>query len=402
MSPKCIFLTGAPECNGITWNSQALDGSFLPAIHRFLENRTNDAAGKGLAKDTSASELRPAWRSIPLIRQHLHTGMSQGKAHAPADEAALAFEWHGRSAQHDMDASFFTTTSVSFDSEVNDIQSEPDLPEAESGEDVLSHFYEHSFAVHEDILSSQIAVSPEPLSRLFQSDTSDATGISFYSTEFDSTSFLSTTSPAAQLGNVKASISPISGPISDLRNIPNASYLNSITPQTMTVNLLVGLISVAPSRTIKTRHGGREMEIVEMLVGDETKAGFGINFWLLPTPTNRLHQQADNDLRQVLSGIRPQDIVLVRNAALSSFRGKVFGQSLRKNVTKVNLMYRDIIDSKDERGAYSASDLEQSIHGNDQVAKTKRVKDWVTHFVGPAVNLKFKGAVGIELPPDTQ
>ncbi|KAI9700083.1 MAG: hypothetical protein M1836_002617 [Candelina mexicana] len=402
MSPKCIFLTGAPECNGITWDSQALDGSFLPAIHRFLENRTNDAAGMGLAKDTSASELRPAWRSIPLTRQDLHTGMSQGNAHALADEVALAFEWHGRGAQHDIDASFFTTTSASFHSEVNDIQSEPDLPEAESGEDVLSHFYEHSFAVHEDILSSQIAVSPEPLSRHSQSDTSGVTGISFSSTDFDSTSFLSTTSPAAQLGNLKASISPNSGPISNLRDIPNASYLNSITPQTMTVNLLVGLISIAPPRTIKTRHGGREMEIVEMLVGDETKAGFGINFWLLPTPTNRLHQQGDNDLRQVLSGIRPQDIVLVRNAALSSFRGKVFGQSLRKNVTKVNLMYRDVIDAKDERGAYSASDLEQSIHGNDQVAKTKRVKGWVTRFVGPAVNLKFKGAVGIELPPDTQ
>ena len=86
------------------------------------------------------------------------------------------------------------------------------------------------------------------------------------------------------------------------------------------------------------------MELIEVLAGDEIKSGFTVNFWL-SSP-----QSADGDTRSVLSGLRPQDVVLMRNVALSSFRGMVYGQSLRKEMTKVHLLYRDRIDRTDVGG----------------------------------------------------
>ncbi|KAI9717126.1 MAG: hypothetical protein M1812_004874 [Candelaria pacifica] len=403
MPSNHIFLTGAPDRNGLTYKSEVLYGSFLPSFNRFIESRTARGDKFDTPKDVSASELRPVWRSIPLYRKHLPTGISQAGAYNAAERAPINFEEQAPDVQQDTSTSFFTTTSVSFSSEAVGAESEPDMPSsAETDEEVLSQFYEHSFAVHEGIQSSQIAVPPEPISQNLQVDTSDLIDTSFHSTDSDSTSFLISSSPILHYCSRTTPTVPNSGPITDLKHVPNAPYLNSITPQTMTVNLLVGIISIAPPRTIKTRRGGREMEIVEMLVGDETKAGFGMNFWLLPTSTEKTRQLGDNGLRQMLSQLRPQDIVLVRNAALSSFRGKVFGQSLRKNMTKLDLMYRDIVDSQDEQGAYSPRSLERDTVGDSQVAKAKRVRNWVSQFVGPGVKPKSEGAIRKELPPNTQ
>lgn len=142
------------------------------------------------------------------------------------------------------------------------------------------------------------------------------------------------------------------------------------------------------------------MELIEVLVGDETKSGFAINFWLSSL------QSAEGDMRDVLSRLRPQDVVLVRNVALSSFRGKVYGQSLRKEMTKVHLLYRNRIDRTDVGGCYNAADLADGII-HPQVEKTKNVREWVLRFVGagPGPKAKAKGrieAVREVLPPDTQ
>lgn len=311
--------------------------------------------------------------------------------------------------QHGTDTSFFTTTSVSFSSDTPGAEPELELASsAETNEEILSQFYEHSFAVHEGMQSSQIALPPKPGSQDSQPDTSNITHSSFYSTDSDSTTFFSSSSEATHYHNMQPSLIPHSGPITNLKSIPNACYLSSINPQTMTVNLLVGLISIAPPRTIKTRRGGREVEIVEMLVGDETKAGFSINFWLQPTPLPVSNPRQpvvdkDKDLRQKLCQLRPQDIILVRNAALSSFQKKVFAQSLRKNMTKLDLMFRNIIDEQDEPGAYSTTHLSQEEECLDaQAVKAKKVREWVTQFVGPAVKPRSRTAAGKELPPDTQ
>jgi hypothetical protein len=177
-------------------------------------------------------------------------------------------------------------------------------------------------------------------------------------------------------------------------------YLNSIHPQTMTVNLIIGIISIPEPRAIKTRRGA-PVELIEVLAGDETKSGFGINFWLSSS------QSAQGDMRSLLSGLRPRDVVLIRNVALSSFRGKVYGQSLRKDMTKVHLLYRNRVDKNDVGGCYSAADLAVDEPAPPQVERTRRVREWVLKFVGAGTaQQKGKGrafeAVKEVLPPDTQ
>jgi hypothetical protein len=183
-------------------------------------------------------------------------------------------------------------------------------------------------------------------------------------------------------------------------DVPNAVYLSSIYPQTMTVNLIVGIISIPEPRAIRTRQGAG-VELIEVLVGDETKSGFGINFWLSSSPS------AHGDTRSILSGLRTRDVVLMRNVALSSFRGEVYGQSLRKEMTKVHLLYRNRVDKNDVGGYYNTADLSGGEPVLPQVEKTRKVREWVLKFVGIGAGpQKGKGpafeASKEVLPPDTQ
>lgn len=170
--------------------------------------------------------------------------------------------------------------------------------------------------------------------------------------------------------------------LSDLRDIPNAAYLRSIIPQTMSVNLVVGIISISQPRTIITRRGGRSVDLVEMLVGDSTRSGFGINIWLPCFQRNNQPVQGEQTLASQVLGLRPQDVVLARTIALSSFNGRVYGSSLRRNMTSLDLLYRNVADADDGRGTYRAQDLEVESIADPQVFKVKKVKDWVMQFVG--------------------
>lgn len=360
MAPKLIFLTGAPEASSLTWGSEAgLLNSFEEPVARFARlNKPLQTTIEGNTQSSSTSV--PYWRSIPLERQHLPTGLSQN---------IWREEYQG--------AQFFATSNI--DNFIGEYSQGEEQASLQSVEDVLTQFYEESYGVHQDIPSSQIdAVSQASIS--FVSD-----GTSYNST-FDSLA-----SPRRELQNI-----PASGQLSNLKDIPNANYLSSINPQTVTVNLVVGLISVPSPRDIKTKRGAN-VNLVELIVGDESKTGFGVNFWL----SNSQNQKGE--MEKILDSLRPQDVVLMRNVALSSFRGRVYGQSLRKDVTKVHLLYRKRIDRTDVGGCYSTADLDSEERGNLQVEKTKRVREWVQMFVGGPVR---KGK-GVEerfrevLPPDS-
>ena len=292
------------------------------------------------------------------------------------------------------ETSFLTSTDFSFTSAVASQDASQATPcSAGEDEDLLSQFYEHSFAVHEDIQSSQV------LDCGSTSDASDLT--SFFDDGDGSSERHDASSPGQQasrtrLGNCL---------VGDVGGIPSAAYLQAITPQTMTVNLVVGIISVPPPRSIKTRRGGRTLGLIEMLVGDDTKAGFGINFWF-----SDLDQKA-SELQSEISQLRPQDIVLAKNIALSSFRGKVYGQSLRRGMTTLDLLYRNPVDASDKPGAFSARELECGENGNDQFSKLHRVKRWVMDFVaGGTIIPRAPNIPGLsrqllevqELPSDTQ
>ncbi|KAL8945514.1 MAG: hypothetical protein Q9222_007939, partial [Ikaeria aurantiellina] len=208
------------------------------------------------SKNVGSSHRPPQWRSLPLVQEHIPTGLTQGTdpefhqfGGCDAGLEAGGGEEEG--------ASFLSAADLSFisGSDVEDVSAREE-EEADEEETVLSRYYEHSFAVHEDISSSAAA------SQSSSSSLND-------STVYDSFAF-----PNAD--DVRQD-RLLSTPVTDLKDIPSAAYLHSINPQTMTVNVLIGIIAIPPARTIITRKDKREVQLVEMIVGDETKAGFGVN-----------------------------------------------------------------------------------------------------------------------------
>jgi len=273
------------------------------------------------------------------------------------------------------------------------------LTDTAGKDSVLSQFYDHSFAVHE---TSELSI---PMS-FSQNSSLQESGV-----WVDSTMTSNESSSSKQDGSGQPSFIPIQGQVGDLQDIPSASYLRSIVPQTVTVNLIVGIITVHPPRRVITRQWKREMDIVEMVVGDETHSGFGVTFWVPPEPERTDNNNSNNDgLGQSLAGLRPRDIVLLRMVGLSSFRERVYGQSLRKGVTQIDLLHRQRVDATDAGGIYGLRRLLNSgCDGEDPVVvKARRVREWIQHFVlvpEPAGGDEAEGMRrmkrGQTLPPDT-
>lgn len=370
MRDSIIFLTGAPDSRTLDWTENgSLFSELLPSF----------GGNQILQQERESSEARAAWRVLPRQAQHLPTGLTQNTPFK---------RWQG----HDTGASFFTCSNISLVSP-EEIHSpwksgEVSVTSTADDEEHLSQFYEHSLAIHEDITSSQLSSHEQTQSNGDIPHLSEDQTDSLHETTLES---IDPSSSPPRLTSIQEI-----GHVTDIIHIPNASYLQRIIPQTMTVNLIVGVIHIGPARPVTTRRAGREMEIVEMLVGDETRAGFSINFWFDPEredgrkrPTN--NNSNDNNLRAALSALRPRDIILARNVALSSFRGRVFGQSLRREITKLHLLYRSPGDTP-----------EKSTHDGNGL-KLKRVRDWVVGFVGPPTRRR-DGLVDKRetLPPDTQ
>ncbi|KAL2258353.1 hypothetical protein VTK26DRAFT_8363 [Humicola hyalothermophila] len=266
-----------------------------------------------------------------------------------------------------VDSEFLTTASLSFTSEADDGESGP----------ALSQFYEHSLALHEDLPSSQLI---------------SHTGTQSASLLDDSTTFF-LSAGGTQSGSVREPLLfPGSHAVGDLANIPPAAYLLKIQPQTMTLNLIVGIISISQPRIITTRWGA-EKYLVEVLVGDETKAGFAITYWL----------PSDSVAESPLGGLRPRDIVLMQNVALNVFSNRVYGSSLRRDLTKVHLLYRTKLDPRETGGHYTTADMSSSrTPSHAQLEKARRVRDWVLNFVGGGKINRFRtdSRPRWDMPPD--
>ena len=360
--PRFIFLTGAPSSDALDWNQEQL-------IAELDSNFQTPIEGHAI-KTLPTSASLPAWRFLPLQRRHLATGPSQG-----------SFD-----AAEDLGPSFFTASDISFTStEIDASWVEPgDVSFSSTTQELLSQFYEHSFAVHEDVAASPLdderGADDEP-SGIEQSMLANVTGGS-----------LAPTSQASPPDCIPPK--PVVAHVTDIICIPDASYLYPIIPQMRTVNLIVGVIHIEPTRVVQTRRAGREMDIVEMVVGDDTRAGFGVNFWFPPEQASKPAKPiAVANLRRTLSDLRPGDVILVQSIALSSFRGRVFGQSLRGNVTKVHLLYRT-------SDTHRRTNQQRPLPGatDPQSLKIHRVRDWVLQFVGSAMTVHQPREI---LPPDT-
>jgi hypothetical protein len=361
MPRKVMIFAGAPECHTLDWTEQHLLNHFLNPIASFAcLDSSIDRADTEVHFDLTPDV--PVWRSIPLQRKHLTTGFSQV---------------HDIIGDYAGSPGFFNAIPTLLDTTSTD---------SDSSQSVLSRFYDHSLAIHDDIPSSQLPAG----------SSTDTT--SFNETTFqDSTTFFSQTSDSAPSQTQPVAIDV--GHLSDLEDLPNAAYLQSILPQTITVNLIVGIISVAAPRTVRTRWGSTKT-LVELLVGDETKTGFSVTFWLSAESTI-----ADKLLRE----LRRQDIVLIRNVALSVFSKKVHGHSLRKGITKVDLLHRKRLDQSDQGGLYSMKNVSTVGAAHPQLVKTRKVREWVLNFVsdgGVSLGKRKRGGRPIrnwDMPPeDTQ
>ncbi|EFR03783.1 hypothetical protein MGYG_06781 [Nannizzia gypsea CBS 118893] len=349
MAWRHIILTGAPVPSSLCWEEAELQ-----------ETAGDGKLNRGQEHRQPADEAR--WRSLETARGT--TALT-----GPVDEGG----W------------FFTAGAV----------------QRYSGESVsglettaLSAFYEQSFALHEEGASFDHNNNKEDDedTRSFGGD--DSTGLAD-SVEGDLSSLL----PAGS--QFRSTVRPH---LSDLEDIPKAAYVHGLSPRVVAVNLIVAVITVEQRRRVRTRWG-RAMDLVELLVGDETKSGFRISCWLPPRDGDDQQQQQQrqetkkNPLEEALEGVRPCDIVLLRSVALGAFRDQVYGQSLRNNMTRLDLLHRRPVDGMDSEGLYPGQLLEgaSTTGGHDpQMAKVARVKSWMLEFIGPArqqVN---------ELPPDTQ
>ncbi len=383
---KIIFLTGAPLSGSLHWDVQSLSA---PLQECFFENPRCSSI------HNSQSFSGPRWRFLPTEPGEF-PGVGVVKLDKVEDEARRHPE-HAHDDDLVDETSFLTATDLSFVSNTFRKGSPSHGPHG----DLLTQFYEHSFAVHEETASSRVQLD-------YDSSNENTSFCTSFGDSFISSDLSTASSPKNQLTRTRL----LFGHLTDLHQIPTAKYLDTIIPQTMTVNLVVGIISIPATRFISTRWGGRTLGMVEMLVGDETKAGFKLTLWV--SDPQDLKAQTSG-LQSDLALLRPRDVILARNVALSSFGGKVYGQSLRRDMTTLDLLYRNMVDASDEPGAFGARKLEDDDNGSVQVSKLKRVRRWVMEFVGPGANVwprdvELKQKTGAlmrrpqlqALPPDTQ
>ncbi|KAL8724311.1 MAG: hypothetical protein Q9181_006888, partial [Wetmoreana brouardii] len=318
MSPssRIVIYTGAPLSKSLEWEEELLTAPLQPCF--------SDLSNQNIQDPSISTERGPNWRSVPLEKQLLPTGLTQATNPDFASDSPI---------QNESQASSPTPAEVSTLGTDAPSQSQFDQEQEDKNhdDDTISQYYEHSFAIHEDVPSSQVIPAT-------QSPTSPS------SSSFASASYVSSDANFTTL-SLSASFNPQQDilnrlPLSDLTSLPTAAYLTSIHPQTMTVNLLVGVIQLPHPRLIITRRHARTVELVEMSVGDDTAAGFGVNIWLPHHPDRQHISNSSAQLETAIEALRIQDLVLMQNVALTSFRGKVYGQSLRRGMTRVELVYR--------------------------------------------------------------
>lgn len=340
MPRKTIFLVGAPLSASLDWDTEELLNTPIPPFH---------GDTKSPEQLLSLDHPPVRWR---ILRSPAVDTLGVHYASYPGYE----------------DPAFFVSHQLA-----------PAVDKPQDPEDSLLQFYHHSFAIHE---TSEVADSDVGIAESTQESSVGDNA-------------MASSEPNIADHPRSSRMLHIPGPLSNLEDLPTAKYIQSITPQTMTVNLIVGVLAVHAPRRIVTRQWKTELDLVELVVGDETRAGFGVNFWLKPEKPSAKNE-ADR-LGRSLASLRPRDIVLLRTIGLGTFQERVYGQSLRKGMTTVELLHRQPVDVTDAVGFYQDRIL-GSIDDDQPLLKTRRVRNWMLRFVTDSDGMPYPRG----LPPDTQ
>ena len=401
---RMIVLAGAPEPANLDWSEISLVQSSkietFPPLPSSTTGSPNDKPFQAQWRQLSTDRLqmRP---TLPKLAISPLTQLTPDPAEFFSPSEQIAPE------------------SPSAASDISGNESQPSgVGSAESANEALTDYYDHSFTVYEAIPSTQVTdTSHTPGTPTYESANLEVPTDTGYDSSSSGRGIIRTSSQR------RLSKAPKPNLLTNLAAIPNASYLRSIEPQTKTVNLIVGVLSISPTRKVTTGKSygkPRQAELVELLVGDETKTNFSITMWL-PRELHVLwrdkqasnspsHSPADacrSELRRKLKSLRPRDVVVLQNVALTTYKGKVAGASLKGEVTKVEILFRRKIGDEEDVGCYSISNLRNPI--DPQIKKVKAVRDWLVEFVGEEGGAKGarkgkKGKLGggMMLPDDTQ
>lgn len=401
-----IILAGAPEANNLDWSEKSL----LPAQH--IENAASRPSSPANSDSDTLSMTKaeiPKWRKLEMQRLNMRPILPKLDIESPPKDVEM-----GAPAEF-LETNELVSQDLLQEPAGSDVSAEDSRPsqdstsrECEPETQDLADFYDHSFSIHEAIPSSQM--------ELHQSVTP---GTPVY----ESSEEMFPEQPTTPGGIIRTSSqrrlsqAPKPKSLTNLSDIPGAAYLNSIQPQTKTVNLICGIISIAPSRIVTTgaRWGKpKQVELVELLVGDDTKTGFSITMWLpremrvnWKDGAQEKPEGSRSILRRSLKAVQLRDVVLIQNVALSSFRGKVHGQSLRGDVTKIDTLFRKKVGDEEQVGCYTAQNLRMATGKDQQILKVKRVRDWMVDFIGEAPDAGAGGKkrgkrARLLMPRDTQ
>ncbi|CAK7565604.1 MAG: hypothetical protein SEPTF4163_003526 [Sporothrix epigloea] len=252
---------------------------------------------------------------------------------------------------------------------------------------------EHSLAVHDALPSSMPQMD---LPSLQVNDIDEEKTLSFSQSE--SFSFTSTVPPLP-------TAIPQWQPLTHLVNVPSSAYLLSLAPQTVTVNVVAAIVSIGIPRIVESnrnrnnvsRHNRLQASLVELVVGDETRSGFGLTIWI---DSGRPQQSGALSLAAILPTLAPHDIILIRHLALNVFGAKVYGSSLRKDQTKIHVLHRGQLSRPEQKNSgpsgdvlFSPAHLAAAAHIGAQIGpislpagwqlleKTARVRDWALRCV---------------------
>lgn len=340
---RCILLTGAPAAEDLNWEEKNLHSHFDKGSRTSSHARTDDS------QQVESSWQAPKWRALATTPER-----AQRSRERPQTQ-------------------FFSFSDQ--------------LPELDIAK--KQDFLEHSIALIDDLVSSQIAPTAVDETTFLNSTT-----LSFAS---------DTSRPISDVSELSKSPTkqqlPSNLPLTDIKQIPPASHILSISPQTMTINLLCAVISVSQPRSVKLRRRAATMEILDLVLGDDTRAGFSVSFWLPPLDSQHSRVEEKEDLRATLQSLRAGDVVFTTNVALSVWRSAVYGQSLGRRWARNSTRVFKVETDGSERGlSFGAA------------GKLARVKCWRDEFIGKSVGTQGVGkgkkrsrrGYEEELPPDTQ
>lgn len=357
MAPIKLFM-GAPDYATCTDEADLTITQFLPTFHLLLHERPTSSRRLTSTPASGKSHAEPVWRCVTDRAQRLPASTFQDAWLQPTP----------MDAQH----------SARIPRTIN-------LQELEDGQEPMPSFVPAattSSSATESFDSDELEEAEASL--LDESLTLHEDGLT-------TTSILALTQPRSPEGTAAFALGAATIQkyrridqleLTRLRSIPSAAQLDALYPQTVTVNLLVSVIHAGTPRTVTIKRTGKEVDLAELLVGDETQSGFQITVWLGDAARG---ERGSNGLRDALASVRGGDVALVQNVALKSYKRSVLGQSLGR--------------PKNPRGdAGFATTLEVVSRNYERLPaqvpeRLRIVKAWSRDFVGAPV------AAATTMPP---